>query len=269
MVYLLSAWVEAQLQQGGQGVSAAQLEQLAHQVRVLHLTPAYQYHVLCNLWWSKACSSMPYLPMLLAYKGVGKGDTAVYPAPNWHAGTYGEHSWAWQGTAQWVAGPRKQAYSMYGQIMHTLCGLNPDQLQQLCSGVRVVLPGPCYHNGFLFNLFLRQEKAACGHVTLGMYYHIASNEMAQLTGIAWPAVASVPVGTIAFHIHAPNTHNQAQAACMLPCIRLAIGSLGMGTNNPLHKSAANMHELVQPLLMNGKLTVEAALLDVDVLPQWA
>ena len=67
VVYLLSAWVKAQQQQeGGEGVSAAQLEQLAHQVRVLQLGPAYHFFVLPHLKWFKGCSGVAHLSFPLA-----------------------------------------------------------------------------------------------------------------------------------------------------------------------------------------------------------
>lgn len=108
VVYLLSAWVEAQRMAANQDEdgrpSMEELEQLAHQVRLCHLGPAYLHQILPNLDCFTDCSSMEHLPHLLAIKGNGinldQGLKAAKPP-----------ICGWKGPKQWMAKRRRMADS--------------------------------------------------------------------------------------------------------------------------------------------------------------
>ena len=87
VVHLLITWVATQEGQEGQAVTAAQFQQLAEQVRVLHLGPAYPYSVLPNLDWFKGCSGMPHLQLLHAFRVKDCRGTFVYGCDLEVAGT--------------------------------------------------------------------------------------------------------------------------------------------------------------------------------------
>ena len=276
VVYLLSAWVKAQQQQGGQGVSAAQLDQLAHQVRVLQLGLANQFFVLPNLKWFKCCSSMAHWNTLMAYKGMTSTGKPVYPSQAF--GRDCEPEWQWDGPAAWVAGPRPLLPAAPRSLKWDL---GPEELQQLYAGScmldSAMLRTP--HNGFQLGLSVRKrEEKGPGQgrqgETLGAYFYVAHQLMSQ-HGVPWPDTASVAVGRLDFKVSAASG---VTAVCRtMVKTRSATQHQSWGFANILRRAAAapmaaapsvaTLEKLVAPLLVDGKLLVEMTVEGVDEAPR--
>ncbi len=88
VVFLLSTWVrhgepygetedsdgsemEYAAVEANQRCTPGQLEELAHNVRVVNLSPSYLHNILPHLEWFHGCSGMKALPILMLHKASG------------------------------------------------------------------------------------------------------------------------------------------------------------------------------------------------------
>lgn len=122
-----------------------------------------------------------------------------------------------------------------------------------------------YRDGFLFHLHLQQYEAANAgtdavkHATLGMYQCVSGHAMLSVVGITWPAAATVPIRTATLKVQA----QKAADARSFFMTSLLSSAQGWGALDMLGRSAATMRELLQPLLIDGKLREQVILRGVD------
>ena len=201
VVCLLSAWVMAQQGEDGQGVSVERLEQLAHQVQVLQLGPAYQEFVLPNLEWFKGCSGMAFWHILMTYKGATSTGKLEFPSPA-RCGTNGSdtNAWEWDGPAGWVAGPRQLLPAAPRSLKWDL---GPEELQQLYEGeldAPVLRTPHLYVNGFQVCFQVEKKEKATGQgLMLGVYFSVSDQLMSQ-HAVPWPDTASVSPRKLEFKV---------------------------------------------------------------------
>ena len=248
VVHLLITWVATQEEQEGQAVTAAQFQQLAEQVRVLHLGPAYPYFVLPNLDWFKGCSGMPHLQLLHSFRGKDCRGTFVHPAPV--CGSITDATWRWQGPAAWVASPRKVAP---GAAAATVSWeLDSAELEKLYDGAHAKHPVHAYINGFHVWLSMQQASVEGSGLrkTLGMYFKIPVEVMSE-HGLTWLDNASVSIRSVEFRVRGPAPACVESAAIQLN--KFSCKAPGWGRNDVLSQSELSMQELVAPLLIEGKL----------------
>ena len=278
VVFLLSVWVAAQRQAAAAGKSdiapaalepsAEQLEQLAHQVRVFHLGPAYLHSVLPSLDWFKSCKSFQqHYPTLLTYKQHGLKLHQILPERQ-HK-TDGN----WKGAEAWVARPRRacsMAFANEPSTSHLSWHLSTDEVQLLLDGQCVYSPATIsfYLNGFLLRALLQRkqnrrvsnsdaEGLAC---TLGVFCGVDAPGMAAVADIAWNG--TVLTGPYRMSISGPTAATCEQHG--VPGGGFLYGSSGWGFPDFFIKAAATMQELMSPYLRAGRLQVEGSFTHVDV-----
>ena len=114
-------------------------EELAHCVRVLHLSPSYLLHVVPSLPWFRSCSGMTSLPYLQLQRAAGL-ETRVQ-------GT-------WDGPASWLADARAVAVPSSIEWV-----VKAAELDKLNSGQQISSPS-VYINGSFFTCgLLHQERS--------------------------------------------------------------------------------------------------------------
>ena len=139
------------------------LDQLANCVRVLHLSPSYQRHMVLNLPWFRGCTSIKCLPYLQLQKAAGQdakmqGAWGAYVPPFWLA------------DARAVADPP-------GSIDWVV---KASELQLLASGGRRPWSPSIYMNGAFFRCELRQTTTQPDAVAFRL--HLQVEELVHVSG---------------------------------------------------------------------------------------
>lgn len=136
IVYLVSAWVEAQ-EEAGQACSPQHLEQLAREVRVVNLGPAYQNSILPSLAWFQGCKEwLPALQTIRRLRPVDRRECIQAAAIPKEC-----KAWLAEPRAIW-AGSGSTTLSWH---------LDAAELQQLHSEESVASPA-VYVNGFMMQV---------------------------------------------------------------------------------------------------------------------
>lgn len=251
VVYLLSAWAQART--AAQAVTAAELEQLAHTVRVFHLCPTYLHHVLPSLQWFKNCSSMQHLPTLLFFKTYGlnleDGLESVTVSNVF-----------WEGAPRWMAKPRKCCSPDSSPLLTWV--LVPSDVQRLCDGEVLYSPTKQYINGFFVKVMVQHHPSKSEpETTLGVVGHLDVLELAMWTSLGCkPLLSGTPVSTklqaLRIKIIGPDAATSPEKT-LGPLFLISRPEAGRGWRDFLNGCAPTLKQLLAPYLKGGQLHIEA------------
>ena len=236
VLLLLTAWVRSE---DNSACSPEQLEQLAHSVRVKHLSATYLHGVLPDLKWFQDCCSE---------------DARFLSALNMETAT-GRRCFGWTGPASWIAVQRSGTAMPESAII--AWDLGSDELEGLDAAADAGLYSPtgAYLNGVFFGLVLRTEEAEeevegvdVEGITLGMYLAVNTVKMNRILG-CW---------------------GKDKIFCLFKAELWGGGEFGLGlddleshaqfgSHDILHRSGATIAELVAPSLVEGRLHLKAVI----------
>ena len=177
VVYLLSAWIDVH-----SGLSTLEANELADNIRVLHLSDAYLHTLLPNLDWIKSCTGVKTLPALHYIR----------------LGTLSKSSWP--GPKPWVAERRNPIRSVFfraaqgsnpGTPFPVILEktLSPDDIAAMESDKSFKVngsSGSVYVNGFWINIAVMSRNDCQGavHVVLNLVMSPTTSGCNPLIG-AW------------------------------------------------------------------------------------
>ncbi len=230
VVFLLSLWVRSH-----PSCTPEQLEELAHNVRVVNLSLSYLATILPDLEWFRGCSGMAAIPTLLLHKASGMKDLA---------GSFGP--------AAWHLKPRSGVLHQGARLS---VAIGAEEVKKLAAGEQI-RGDAVYRNGFYLRCSANtKSRRTVGAVpeekkTLGMLLHTAMEIMEAALGIKWTERQGVAVS---FSLRAPAFPRGLPSAATL------VGSYSMGYPDCLNRSDPTIEEAVSPFLANCgvlKLSVE-------------
>ena len=235
VLLLLTAWVNSEEHPA---CNIHQLKQLAHSVRVEHLSAMYLHGVLPDLeWFREGCSeSFRYLRGMHLQKAVD-----------------GDHT-GWEEPAAWIA-PKRSKMSMPASATINW-SLGPEELGQLNTSttcLRIHSPGSAhlgsaYLHGIFFKLGADREEVE-GVITLGMFLAVHSRVMETMLGF-WDSLENPCLF---------NAEMWVAGQLEGEIINVACHGLSFGFPDVLGRSAATFSELVAPLLVGGRLSLKAVI----------
>ncbi len=233
VLLLLSRWVKCNKTK----CSAQQLQELAHHVRVSHLSPSYLHSVLPKLSWFK-CSGMKHLSSLIIHQATVDMQTKL----------------DWNGPPAWIKDARKRAKAPIPAVELSI-DLDQQQLNELDAGKRLQCPKTGYLNGWYFRVSVKSEKdsAVKGKVTLGMYLESC---MKELFGDDLVDM----IVTCKYELLYMKPSSQAFTSRATICCQFE--ELGWGYEDILNASGTSIKELASPFLVDGKLRLMAKVLQV-------
>ena len=236
VLLLLTAWVNSKEHPA---CSPGQLQRLAHNVRVKHLSATYLHGVLPELeWFQYSCSE----------------DIKLLRALHVQQDIVGSLCRNWEGPASWIADQRKGTAMPESAVI--TWDLGPHELGELgvADADKLYSPTSAYLNGVFFRVLAvgKEEAAAEGveaeHVTLGMYLAVNDVKMIEILGF-WDC-------------------------SLIPCLfkaelwaagelRFDVDVVGLykyyGSTDILLHSGTTIAELIAPSLIEGHLNLQAVI----------
>lgn len=223
VLLLMTAWVEAQAK-AGDVCSTVQLDQLARQVRVNHVGPAYLHSILPSLSWFS--QSKQLLPLLLASKAMpafkpASRNAAFPPA--------------------WTAVSRQRCQDPCSVTLGY--SLEAGQLQEVYAGNPVDFPAS-YVNGFMMQVKAVPESGASGS-KLGLLVATSSKDVPS--NLPWTK-NDVLMGDVSATVGAGASQIRG------PWVAFAwAGGVPQGLPAATSSSAATVRGLLAPYLVGGRL----------------
>ena len=231
VLLLLTAWVRSK---DHPACSYDELTQLAHSVRVKHLSGTYLHGVLPDLkWFQRSCSKeVKFLRGMHVQKATGGNRID------------------WEGPAAWIAPKRKETSMPASAAVNW--SLGPEELRQLytsATDLEIISPGSTYLNGVFYKLSAAGKGGeAKGGMTFGVNLTVDEVEMEAMLGF-WDCDNN-PVLFKAELWVADRLEGE---------VNTVSHSLVYGFNDILGRSAATLAELVAPLLVGGYLSLKAVI----------
>ncbi len=224
VVFLLTVWVRSHA-----ACTPVQLEQLAHNVRVVNLSLSYIITILPHLEWFRGCSGMEALPSLLLQK-VNAMDVLT----------------SWSGPAAWRLRPRSRVLSDGSQPTKLSVTIGCLEVKRLAKGERIYGES-VYHDGLYFkcSAFTSTSGAEPNkRKTLGLFLHTSATDMEATLGITWTKTRGI---SVRYSWWTPAYPQGSAASATL------MGSEGAGTNDCLGRSCPNIEEAVSFYVAKGML----------------
>jgi hypothetical protein len=238
VVYLLSAWVEAQ-ETAGCPCSAEQLKKLVYSVRLAECGPSYQHCVVPTLDWFK--SGLKHLGAFAISRDLKKAGV--------------QHSGTSDVPDAWLAAKPREKLATCEVVMEFQ--VNAEKLEALdVAGTKFIFLDYVFVSGFWMKACLQsfENKTTPGEITLGCYAYVDCAKMAKV--VPWPEAAAVAFSC---------SMEVGKAAKIGPSTFIVEGRTARGYSNILDASAASMTALVAPHLEGGLLKGKVTFSSVDLL----
>jgi hypothetical protein len=225
VLFLLTAWVRGMQ---NQPCSPQQLEELAHNVRVFHLSLSYLITVLPSLEWFRSCSGMERLPRLQAHKTMPTDRCTRSNAQGCEADFPGA----------WCEPPRAETTRFHTAEIDL--DVSPDELMSLATGKEHLKLKTVYVNGFIFHVWAFPLTIAAGgpgseaRCSLALAIGVDDEAMRETLGVWTP----VQTAFIEVHLRMPAGDIKARMAMSggrCSCIEDCLG-----------RSCATIEEVVAP-----------------------
>ena len=233
VLFLLTAWVNSKEHPA---CRAHEKKQLAHGVRVKHLSPTYLHSVLPDLkWFQDTCSpkEVGLLRALLVQSG--------------HAGS----SCLWSGPKTWSADERTGTAAMPAptDIEWSLGAAEHVALDGGQLNGNIFSPDKAYLNGVFYKLCAKKYAEAKGDiVSLGVFLHVDSGEMRSVLNF-WDPERQPCLFEAELWAGGSVRH----------WIRHVSTSSGIGFPDLLGRSGATIAEVVAPSLSEGHLSLKVVI----------
>ncbi len=216
-----------------------QLEELAHNVRVVNLSLSYLATILPDLEWFRGCSGMAAIPTLLLHKASGMKTLSSSPGP-----------------AAWRLQPRSGVLPQGSQPTKLSIAIGAEEVKKLAAG-KWIHGDAVYRNGFYFNCFASTKTVGAvpeEKKTLGRYVAAGAEEMEQALGIKWTNSQGVAVRCSLITQAFPQGRGLSATL---------VGRNGCG-HYYLNRSCPTIEEVLAPFLANGGvLKLSAEVTDVQ------
>ena len=229
VLFLLSAWVQSEEHPA---CNPHMLKQLAHSVRVEHLSAMYLHSVLPDLEWfqESCCEEVRFLRGMHLRKA-----------------TNGERTDG-EGPAAWFAPKRKNTSLPASATVGW--SLGPEELGQLYTSstdYTIISPSSAYLNGVFYKLRADRDEGEAG-TTFGMYLHVDGNEMEAMLGF-WDGDDNPCLFKAELWV----------AGQLVTELNVACHGVSFGCSDILERSAATLAEVVAPSLVGGRLSLMAVI----------
>ena len=245
VLLLLSAWVNSKEHPA---CSPAELKQLAHSVRVAHLSEVYLHCVLPDLkWFMHSCDSNHSRLLRIIQLRKNGPDAA-----------YGD----WTGPPAWISEKRKgTALPDSTAIIWELDRLSVTGLDAIAvdtSRRYLFSPDSAYLNGIFYRVIVERQTSQCccnkcskAAVTLGLYVHPYVQAMQAALGF-WDCGR-----------HPCFYSGELSASTVMqtldPVVSGSSACVPWGIHDILGRSSATIAEVVAPFLVDGRLSLKAVI----------
>ncbi len=241
MLFLLSKWVQRNKAKCG----AQHLEELAHHVRVWHLSLSYFYDVLPKLSWFK-CSGLKHLPSLIIHQ---------------HAKEEEKHyAWDWEGPPVWLKGPTRAQLPEEDCVKLDFC-IEETKINELDAGKILLSPSKAYMKGWYFHIQVQSDSRFAktkGVVTLGMFLCKADDLVKEVLLDDVKDSSTRCKYELLYMDPASQTYKSSRGTLLKQF------KDGQGHVFPdfFKSSGSSIKELASPFLVDGKLRLKAKILRV-------